>query len=63
MFLRATSLATDFGESDEGGLGSGIVGLSGVAGNADDGGHVDDAAASLSDHGGQDGLDAEEGPP
>ena len=49
------------GEADEGGFGGGIVGLTGVAGDSHDGGHVDDASASLSDHEGQDGLGAEEG--
>ena len=53
-------LGDGLGQADEGGLGGGVVGLAGVAGDAHDGGHVDDAAASLADHEGQDGPGAEE---
>ena len=50
-----------FCEADESGFGGGVVRLAGLAGFADDGGDVDDAAPAVFDHLGHDGLSHEEG--
>ena len=54
-------LGNALGQGDEAGLGGGVVALSGVAMNAYDTGHVDDAAAALAHHDGRDGVDEVEG--
>lgn len=50
-----TSLASDFGEADDACLRSGIIGLSGIAVQSDDGGEVDDGTATGADQGGEEG--------
>ena len=59
--FRPHLLGYGLGQGDHSGFRGGIVGLAGVAVDAHDGGHIDDAAAATTHHHGYTGVDKVEG--